>query len=97
MKDKIKDFFINLWESFRDSGCLGSLVFVVVGLVLFHSCSYQEEKKYDEIYQSAYEEGYNEGYRNGEEDGKWFGYYQGYENGYDDRKHNRKYDDDPPY
>ena len=98
---KFKDFIVDLWEGFRDSGCLGSLIFSVGGilLVLFfsHSCSKQEEKKYDKVYQSAYEEGYNDGHRDGEIDGKWFGYYDGYEKGYDDADHNRKYDDDPPY
>jgi len=95
--NKLKDFIVDLWESFRDSGCLGCLVFTVVGLILLHSCSKQEQKKYDEIYQSAYEEGYNEGYHEGKEEEKWVGYYHGYENGYDDANHNRKYDDDPPY
>lgn len=77
---KLKDFIVNLWESFRDGGCLGWLIFVVIGLVIFHSCSQQEEKKYDKIYESAYEEGYNDGYKDGEN----FGYYYGYEKGYED-------------
>lgn len=94
---KLKDFIADLWESFRDSGCLGWLVFVVVGLILFHSCSEQDEKKYDEIYQSAYEEGYSDGYKEGNEDGKYSGYYYGYENGYEDGDHNRTYNDNPPY
>jgi hypothetical protein len=74
---KLKDFIVNLWQSFRDSGCLGWLIFVVIGLALFHSCSKEEEKKYDRVYESAYEEGYNDGFKDGED----FGYEKGYEDG----------------
>ena len=94
---KLKETIIDLWEGFKHSGCLGYIIIMAILLFLAHSCSLQEEKKYDEIYQSAYEEGYSEGYHDGNQDGKYSGYYSGYENGYEDGKYNRWYNDNPPY